>query len=206
MLSEQMIRNNRFYFIIYIIFFFILFNSCSIEKNRKVLSIFFDGVPEKKTEKKTDAVLAENSVNRIRIVPKTSKTVSQHPDHKSRNCSKCHSRSSANFLVTDKKKLCFTCHKKEKFDGAFIHGPVAVQACSACHSPHKSNNRKLLLAKGKELCLLCHKIPLMGSAFPCKGDICIECHEPHVATNKYFLKEDIKRTDDGKKAPAHSNI
>ncbi|MEN8152879.1 MAG: cytochrome c3 family protein [Acidobacteriota bacterium] len=186
---------------------FILFGSCSVEKNRKILSVFFDGVPEKKNPEDTDKITRpEKSVTKRRQVPKSIIIISHHPDHKKRSCNKCHSRSSSNFLVTEKKKLCFTCHKKEKFDGKFIHGPVAVQACTACHDPHKSKNRKLLLADGKELCLLCHKVPLMGPRYPCKGDVCTDCHEPHVASNKYFLKKDIKRTDNRKNPPDKQNL
>lgn len=201
---------NRLFIKLFVLFLFItvvFLSSCSVEKNRKVLRFFFDGVPTQdsvKVEKKdnvSSSVKPSEKKENDNIVRK----VSEHPDHKSRKCEKCHSRSSTNFLVTDKKKLCFICHKKEKFDGAFVHGPVAVQACTACHSPHKSKNRKLLLAEGKDLCLLCHKIPLAGSAFPCKGDVCLECHEPHVATNKYFLKEDIKRTNNVKNTSPHSN-
>lgn len=185
-------RNNRFYSIFLILFLFILSGSCSVEKNRKILTFFFDGVPEKQSpEDPNEITTGENSVKKRKANLKSIKIISYHPDHKTRKCNKCHSRSSANFLVTEKKELCFTCHKPEKFAGPFVHGPVAVKACGACHDPHQSKNKKLLLAEGKDLCLLCHKVPLMGPTYPCKGDVCTDCHEAHVASNKFFLKQNI---------------
>lgn len=112
-----------------------------------------------------------------------------HPYYKSKECSKCHSRTISNFLKTDRKEICFTCHKKEKFSGRFVHGPVAVKACNVCHDPHRSKHRKLLLEEGRKLCDLCHRTPVANQVLPCKGDNCLDCHEPHVSGNKFFLKE-----------------
>ena len=171
-----------FYFLIVLI----LLTSCSVEKNRKLLSVFFDGVPSKiEKEVITTEKMVKDSKN-IKTVFDPIK--SSHPDFKSRNCSKCHTKSVSNFLKTDRKKICFSCHKEDKFTGPYVHGPVAVRACNNCHDPHQSVNEKLLLEKGKQLCSLCHRVPITGDSLPCRGDNCLECHEPHVSSNKYFLK------------------
>ncbi|MEN8222266.1 MAG: cytochrome c3 family protein [Acidobacteriota bacterium] len=175
-------KSSLFIILLFTIIFLNL--SCSVEKNRKILSLFFDGVPESNER-------AVNSVIKVKRsgenTGKVVEIVSIHPDYKTKSCSKCHNRSASNFLKTDRKEICFSCHKKDKFTDKYIHGPVAVKACNTCHAPHRSVNRKLLLEDGRELCDLCHKAPLTGLKIPCKGDNCLGCHDPHVSGNKFFL-------------------
>jgi len=175
---------------LYLIVFLIVAGSfsCNVEKNRKILSVFFDGVPEKKNELAvSDKIVSSPGARVARI--SADPIISQHPDHKTRNCSKCHTRSVASFLKTDRKKICFTCHKPEKFTGKYVHGPVAVKACNTCHDPHQSTYKNLLLAEGRKLCDLCHKLPISGARIPCKEDNCLNCHNPHAADNKFFLRK-----------------
>ena len=192
--SMKRIRKQIFLFLI--IIFSFLFSSCSVEKNRKILNIFFDGVPEKKENVERES----NPVKKRGDNPDSEKgdeQASYHPDFKDKKCSKCHNRSSSNFLVTEKKKLCLTCHKEELFDGKFVHGPVAVRACNTCHDPHQSKNRKLLLEDNKKLCELCHITPVSGVSIPCKGDNCLECHDPHKSEKKYLLLNEKLRVQPG---------
>ena len=199
-------KSSRLIFIFsYISLTFILFNSCNIDKNRKLLSVFFDGVPEKKIEKKENLEEPKEIIKRRRI---TEPFISFHPDYKSRKCSQCHTRRVSNFLKTDRKKICFTCHKEEKFTGPCVHGPVAVRACNICHHPHQAKNQKLLLEKGRKLCDQCHRIPMTNEPLPCKGDDCLECHDPHISDNKFFLKNiNRKNTNEhGKENGEESNF
>ncbi len=187
--SESM-RKNRVVFLFIILISLIVTHSCNVEKNRKILTFFFDGVPQKHKIVPADPKLDVSQ--KIDERPEALKlTVSIHPDFKTKNCKKCHDRSAANFLITSKKEICFKCHKSELFSGKYIHGPVAVKACTVCHDPHQSKNRKLLLESGRALCDLCHRIPVTNDPLPCKGNNCLECHDPHISNNKYFLKGEI---------------
>ncbi len=185
--SVSMRRYSKLNFFVLLFPIILVSVSCNIDKNREVLSIFFDGVPEKEervTNDKNNELLKQKIVRR-----KTNQFVSFHPDFKSKNCAKCHKKRFSNLLVTDKKKVCFNCHKEERFQGKFIHGPVAVKACGACHLPHKSVNPKLLREKGRELCDQCHKTPVQGLPIPSRGEDCLKCHTPHVSSNNNFLKD-----------------
>ena len=185
--SGSMKKNSRLSLLVLLIIFSFLLGSCSIKKNRKLLSIFFDGVPEPEVIEKisTDNVKANNNKSNLR----TPQIVSIHPDYKSRKCATCHKRSATGFLKMDKKKICISCHKEEKFSGKYVHGPVAVKACNTCHLPHRSVYRKLLVEEGRRLCDLCHRMPGAGNVKKCMGDNCLVCHEPHVADNKNFLNQ-----------------
>lgn len=186
----NMIRNKFYLCIFTLVTFLLIFSSCSLDKNRKILKIFFDGVPDK--EKKVDISLKkEKKKAPDKVITLEPLQNSIHPDFKNRNCSKCHNKTATNFLVTDKKKLCFLCHKKDKFNGPYIHGPVAARACDTCHDPHRSNNSNLLLGKTRKLCDLCHNMPLTNVLIQCKGDNCLECHTPHVSDNKFFLLNNV---------------
>lgn len=184
--SASMKRNRR----ILSVFLFVIslvVSSCSIEKNHKTLKFFFDGVPDKTTARPVVGKGPEKSgATKNSMTQKTVQSV--HPDFKKKECSKCHSRASSNFLVTERKKLCFNCHKTEPFTGKYIHGPVAVRACNTCHDPHQSEYGDLLLEKDRKLCDLCHRLPVTNDPLPCLGDQCLDCHVPHVADNPYFLK------------------
>ncbi len=197
-----MIKSNKLLFG-FLILLLTVFVSCSVEKNRKILSVFFDGVPE-------PGKVTVNQIERetgVKRVPNRNvlQIVSIHPDYKKKDCSKCHKRSISSFLVTDRKKICFTCHKKEKFAGKYVHGPVAVKACNTCHAPHKSVNRKLLLEDGRKLCVLCHRIPVAENSLHCNDGNCLDCHEPHVSSNKFFLKKGIKKNIDKPDLSDNSN-
>ncbi len=180
-------QNNRLLIFILILFPLFLSLSCNVEKNRKWLSVFFDGIPQ--PDSVTASQVSQKADKKKFLKRNVVEIVSIHPDYKTKNCSKCHSRSASSFLVTNRKEICFICHKKEKFLGEYVHGPVAVKACNTCHVPHKSVNRKLLHEEGNKLCVLCHRTPITGDSLPCKGDNCLDCHEPHVSSNKYFLKK-----------------
>jgi predicted CXXCH cytochrome family protein len=79
--------------------------------------------------------------------------------------------------------------------GKFVHGPVAVGGCTACHAVHQGNYPKLLRAAGNALCFECHSDK--AEAFKNKKFIhepvkesCIQCHNPHSADYKYNFTSD----------------
>ena len=74
-----------------ILFFFLvvfLFNSCNVGKNRKILSIFFDGVPPPKKITQFTTEELKNQKDPIQV--KSKAIFSVHPDYKERKCENCH--------------------------------------------------------------------------------------------------------------------
>jgi predicted CXXCH cytochrome family protein len=197
--------------------------SCgSPEKRYKVLTVFFDGVPEPgsrqeenetkvKDQSQTDKSPEQKIVIQIR---------SSHPDYAERNCDNCHDRSSSNFLRARSDRICFECHDEDEFKGDFIHGPAAVSDCLTCHMPHESQYDKLLIAESQGICLYCHEASDValnpahsGLSLPTAGitpdagkqeqqddqqakpSLCTPCHDPHKGENRFFLRQSRTQTE-----------
>jgi predicted CXXCH cytochrome family protein len=179
---------NKTLFLIIIIILIVNWSGCSVKKNYKVLTFFFDGVPDPEKERKTThkqipVKNGKNKAPREVIILK-----SKHPDFVSNQCNKCHDKSATNYLITDEKKLCFTCHKSTEFSGGFVHGPVAVNSCLFCHFPHESKNESLLKKATDHMCFECHKKEDQHSLSDKNKGNCTHCHNPHTGKNRFFLK------------------
>ncbi len=110
-----------------------------------------------------------------------------------KNCKLCH-------VSKDYKKVrqtpanCTTgiCHQNI-FKNKYIHGPVGMKLCIACHNPHGSKSKSLLRRTGAKLCYYCHKDSKLEFDKkyihkPVKEGKCILCHDPHSSNLKYQLK------------------
>jgi predicted CXXCH cytochrome family protein len=115
-----------------------------------------------------------------------------HP--KSDDCASCHvpaARDAHQF----KDKPCTACHEMAKSADTFVHGPIAVGECLACHAPHGSDEPQMLRAVGADLCQRCHvemTARLAEKRFthePVKED-CSTCHNPHASPRKYQIRTD----------------
>jgi len=157
--------------------------SCSAAARHRVLSVFFDGVPEPAApdEAPTEGGLATAaSAHRVRI---------EHEPYASGECSACHDSSATNRLVVPAGELCFQCHDFE-LDRAYVHGPLASGGCLGCHDPHASTNPHLLLSASDGFCLGCHQ---RQDLFRIEGHLgdrtdCTRCHEAHMSDRKYLLR------------------
>ncbi len=111
-------------------------------------------------------------------------------------CTLCHMPHSADvksLLKDPSPTLCFRCHPKAKFTGAFTHKPVADGDCLACHDAHQSESKSLLRKPGAELCFMCHdrKIATGKSVHqPVRNGDCISCHQIHGGPYRKLLKDD----------------
>lgn len=170
--------------------------SCTITGKRyKVLKVFFDGVPDPDARVEAPSPQEEQSPDQQEKRParKLIKIESKHPDFYDRNCDKCHNKSATNFLKAPKEKFCFICHDKDDFTGEFLHGPVAVSDCLACHLPHQSQHKYLLKETDARMCLECHMKEDVALN-PVHKDVdfeqvnCTQCHNPHSAPKRFFLK------------------
>lgn len=174
-------------------------------KKHKFLTTIFDGVPDlpaieelcednmqdlfnKYYEKRiTEAAMGDWEGDSQRDKEKGSK----HRPWKEKNCQGCHNFKARNKLKLPLNKICFLCHKNF-IQGTFVHGPVAVGACTACHSPHSTGNPSLLKRSLKEICFKCHKEKRLAEQMHAKiianGMYCVDCHDPHSRNVRYFLK------------------
>ncbi len=83
------------------------------------------------------------------------------------------------------------CHPGVK-DHRFLHGPVQVNACDACHALTDAATHQYVPARGRDsLCLLCHVVDVTPDATKheplAKGE-CLPCHEPHGSPEKAMLR------------------
>ncbi len=115
---------------------------------------------------------------------------------KEQMCTLCHEIPAAgglSRLTEASERLCLKCHTKDKFKGSYVHGPVAVGACVACHDPHGNNPAELVGVSGRQMCLTCHtdmEARLKNAKFQHKAvvDNCTNCHAPHASDHRYELR------------------
>lgn len=109
-------------------------------------------------------------------------------------CTDCHMAHSSDYkslLKDSPPALCFRCHPKSHFTGAFGHLPVTNGECLSCHDAHQSESKALLRKPGTELCFLCHDPKLgVGKSIhgPIKTGECYNCHAAHASENRKLLK------------------
>ena len=110
------------------------------------------------------------------------------------------------------KASCITpqCHSKFKTSKQ-IHGPVAAEACKACHAEDQGGHHYPLIRQGNAMCTFCHAVagskpwqhkalnesPAASapadSTIPLKPGVtggCLTCHDPHVSRTKFLLTAD----------------
>ncbi len=115
---------------------------------------------------------------------------------KEQMCTLCHEVPAAggsSRLTEASEQLCLKCHTEDKFQGSYVHGPVAVGACVACHDPHGGNASELVGVAGKQMCLTCHvemDARLSNARFQHKAVVegCTNCHAPHASEYPFELK------------------
>jgi predicted CXXCH cytochrome family protein len=95
-------------------------------------------------------------------------------------------------------ELCYGCHKEseEKFSGyEYVHGPVSMSVCNACHDPHGADRKGLIRRDIVSICVECHGMedimeqPVIHRPIKEKG--CPACHNPHGNNFSYMLDADI---------------
>jgi len=159
---------------------------CSPKTQHKILSLFFDGVPdlEKKQAVSSDSTAADSS--RTEEVLQKIRTPQPeyifHPPYQERSCSNCHNIGQSGRLRMPQPELCYECHDNFSEEFSSLHGPVAGGYCTGCHNPHMAKNPKLLKRTSQKLCFYCHN-PGNVLKIPVHEEIgetnCTECHDPH---------------------------
>ena len=152
----------------------------------RVLSFFFDGVPDP-DKPKTVAKVATTGPATVQL-----SILSRHKPYMENKCDVCH-RSAAGEIqeFSEAYKVCVQCHAQVPRKYPKMHGPVAVGACKWCHAPHESVYPSLLKDAPLKLCTQCHEPNLLGNKPPAHNDgrtSCLDCHSGHGGTAAHFLK------------------
>ena len=162
--------------------------------SHKTLSFFFDGVPYE-----NDSITASAGNNSYQsdstrinelLAMKDGPEVTYHMPYLEKECAACHDEKVMGKLVAPQPDLCYQCHIDFSTSYAYLHVPVEMGECTACHSPHMSKEAKLLLRTGQQLCLGCHDQGdiLKQENHDGIGDTaCTDCHNPHGGSESNLL-------------------
>lgn len=155
---------------------------CSSAKHRRVLSFFFDGVPEPATVASAVPEV-QASVGR-RLV-----RAGEHGPYAAKLCDSCHDSKVTNALVAPVDQLCVRCHELGEAK-AYVHGPLASGGCTVCHDPHRSANRFLLVSASDSFCMQCHARADLSPADGHGGEAadCTDCHDAHMSDRQFLLR------------------
>ena len=169
----------------------------------KLKTDFFDGVPdlpslETLCEDNLDELF--NNYYHERLSEELSGSIEEerrivrgsiHPPYEEKNCKGCHDFEAKNMLIAPNEQLCEICHV-DFVKGNYVHGPVAVRDCVACHLPHNSENKSLLKESLSGICNKCHHeerlAAQMHDAVIQSNMDCVDCHDAHGGDKLYFLK------------------
>jgi len=163
----------------------VLLCTCNTTKNHKVLSFFFDGVPE---PGKAPVELGGGARKGSAETPTTASRYREHGPYAAKQCEACHMKGTSR-LILPIEELCLKCHSLN-VRKKYIHGPLASGGCKVCHEPHGSIYPFLLVSEPKEFCLHCHDSNAIAKNDAHKGveAQCTECHDAHSSDEEYLLK------------------
>lgn len=185
--------------VIYIIVLLIcgIFFSCSVNKNYKTLSLFFDGVPNPADTLISDSILdsqlSENAdASEIDSTLQETNKIIYHGPYQYKECNSCHDLNSIGNMIIDEPELCYQCHTDYNELYPEIHGPVDGGFCTSCHNPHSSKEPALLVDRVNSLCLFCHKVEELSEFDMHRGGddfLCTDCHNPHGGNSRLMFVE-----------------
>ena len=153
---------------------------CTVtNRNYKVLSFFFDGVP--------DPNLPAGVVTRVEGGKPAVAVL--HQPYAEERCEVCHR---TRYRPTrEDSSICLECHAQVKSAHAVMHGAVEANACLWCHNPHESSHPALLRDSDRKVCSQCHTPSMLGLSVPEHRDEsrgCLECHSGHGGSSTLMLK------------------
>jgi predicted CXXCH cytochrome family protein len=167
-----------------------LWTGCTTQKNYKVLSFFFDGVPDPNAPK-----LAPGQMLMGRQPGGAPIIIYGHKPYQDQNCDACHASGIGTVLRPESLNIsstvCLKCHGKIPSEFPVMHGPVATVECLWCHTPHEADTKALLKAHSPDVCLQCHSRELLDPNPPehmVATASCLDCHFAHGATKHGLLR------------------
>ena len=172
---------------------------CDPVSRHKVVTTIFDGYPSLPPPQQYCAEYAEKRAAEVKEELSGEKadkaaagaSQSQHLPYREKSCNDCHDKSKQNGLVAPRNELCFVCHA-DFIKGSYVHGPVAIGDCLACHQPHSSGFAALLKTEKSAICFKCHREKRVTSGMhekvAAQHMVCVDCHDPHFGNVPFFLK------------------
>ena len=173
----------------------LLAGACALEQRHEILTFFFDGVPPLTTQL-TTATQPETTEGLLpgAIEPKSEaeagKKFYNHPAYQQNRCGECHDVERGGLVKTAREGLCLTCHPEKPGKKKFVHGPMAVNGCLACHRYHRSLYPKVLVTDAQTLCFQCHEMAELRTDehhATMQKERCIDCHDAHGGDDRFFL-------------------
>jgi predicted CXXCH cytochrome family protein len=170
--------------------------ACSEQARHRVLTFFFDGVPDPsappvKGYAVPESTLAVADAAGGEGARGSAVALFAHTPYRQNRCGGCHDPQSGGVTRTAKEGLCGSCHEDPARTRRYVHGPVAVNGCTACHHPHSSAHPFVLLQEATALCLSCHDADgIWEPNYHAETRLrsCVECHDPHGGNDPFFLK------------------
>ena len=104
-------------------------------------------------------------------------------------CLECHRKKDELRSAGRAATLCYGCHDRVG-EKRYVHGPLAVGDCLACHDPHGGYGAAHLRQEQALLCANCHAARGDAATVACNasGRGCVSCHDPHQSDTRYLLK------------------
>ena len=135
----------------------LLLVGCGTQERYRVLSFFFDGVPDPNAP---PASAGEEETGDYVGRPADAKglTYYRHKPYDENKCDACHRSTGGQmmeFSALDD-SICAGCHPGTTTQYRYMHGPVATGQCRVCHLPHESTVPHLLKSAPAVLCTTCH--------------------------------------------------
>lgn len=176
--------------------------ACSVERHHRVLSFFFDGVPDPNAPAPEPEPTAASVSLPAASATSAEPSGSLHPPVRDRLCHQCHQiperapgagwQAGLPELLAPREQLCRRCH--EPPSAAHVHGPAGAQRCDLCHESHQSAFPHLLRVERQEgLCRSCHQGELFLTSTQHEAYAprdCIACHDPHGSEQAALLRPD----------------
>jgi predicted CXXCH cytochrome family protein len=166
--------------------------ACGTHQRYKVLTFFFEGVPEPGSELVVAEAVSEASTTskpkRKGFTPVVTKMF-MHEPFELKECKNCHKTKHSQALLKEEPQLCYDCHGKMLKRMTFVHKPAEEGNCKACHVAHQSPHWFLLPKPELNLCNDCHD-PVNTQEFvhtPVAEGQCSKCHNPHGGKNAMYL-------------------
>ncbi len=172
-----------------------MWSGCTAQRRYRVLSFFFDGVPDPNAPPGLASTGEESDTANGSVAVKRA-VVYVHKPYADNECDSCHVGATGQF--EDFKKLessiCMKCHSKVPTRYPVMHGPVAAVECLWCHVPHESTIKGMLKEPAPAVCMQCHDRELLSANPPehmIADKSCLDCHLPHGGPKHKLLREDM---------------
>ena len=163
---------------------------CSVERDYRVLSTFFDGVPNPNAKAATQSSSTPGLARAGQANKGTRVIASTHKPFSEEKCTACHAEPTQVFASALNSDLCMKCHQKVMDAYPSMHGAVVGKACLWCHEPHESAFPALLKTTDASICIQCHERPSLSTRVDAhRLDVgsCLDCHGGHGGDRPPFL-------------------